>query len=442
MKLKASDFKIENLGNCEFESPLHLSKVVGDSEVNYTTDDRRVLLNNVVDVGYGKTTVKDVNFSFELAGPREKIYFHPGEVTCGIVTCGGLCPGINNVIRAIVMRLFYGYGVKRTIGFRFGFLGLIPDYRNMPIDLTPDVVSNINERGGTILGSSRGPQDIKKMVDTLENLRIDCLFVIGGDGSLRGGNALQIEINKRKLNKCIIGLPKTIDNDLMYIEQTFGFETAFSEAARAIRSAHIEASDAPYGVGLVKLMGRHSGYVAAYAALALREVNLVLIPEQEFSIEAVCRYTEHRLKTRGHIVIVVAEGAGQNHFREDLKDLDASGNAKLKNIGLLMKDSIRAYFKNKGVEINLKYIDPSYMIRSTPAQPTDAVFTGSLGEYAVDAAMCGKSGLAVGFWKGYFTHLPLALATKTRNQISLEGELWRSVLESTGQPKNLRESKA
>jgi 6-phosphofructokinase 1 len=288
-----------------------------------------------------------------------------------------------------------------------------------------------------MLGTSRGNQDIKKMVDTLQSLNIDILFTIGGDGTLKGAHEIYNEIKKRKARIAVVGLPKTIDNDLMYIDKTFGFETAFSEAAKSIRSAHTEAECAPNGVGLVKLMGRHSGYVAAYAALSLREVNLVLIPEQKFNLEKVYEFIKKRLEKRGHVVIVVAEGAGQDNFKAKEVMHDSSGNVKLYDIGHFLVKAIKDHFAEAKTEIDLKYIDPSYMIRSAAANATDSVFTGTLGEYAADAAMAGKTGIAVGYWKGFFTHVPLDLVISHRNVISLESELWRNVLKATGQPPSL-----
>ncbi|MFW5887957.1 MAG: ATP-dependent 6-phosphofructokinase [Bacteriovoracia bacterium] len=438
MDLSKEVFQIDTLGECKYDSPLRLSTIYGDNLVNYETDDKRVLLRNVIDRTRPPRDGHDLeDLSFEIAGPRAKTFFEPSKTTCAIVTCGGLCPGVNNVIRSLVLHLHHGYGVKKILGFRHGYQGLVPNFFHVPMKLDPETVKDINGMGGTILGTSRGPQDVTIMVDTLEKLGVDCLFTIGGDGTLRGANALYQEVKKRGLNISIIGIPKTIDNDLMFIDKTFGFETAFSEAARAIRSAHTEASAAPNGVGIVKLMGRHSGYVASYAALALREVNLVLIPEQKFTLEKVYEYTKERIKRRGHIVIVIAEGAGQDIIHEGEVTRDASGNIKLKDIGRFISDNIKVHFKKEKTPLDVKYIDPSYMIRSAPAYPTDSVFTGYLAHYAGDAAMSGKTGLAVGYWKGNYTHLTLSMATSQRNIISMESELWRSVLRSTGQPQTM-----
>lgn len=427
---RREDLVVDSLGVATIASPLLKGK--NAAIMRYETDERRVLFQNLITSDYSLIDSK-TSAAFELAGPREKIFFNPSGVNAAIVSCGGLCPGINNVIRSLFLHLHYGYKVKKVLGIKFGFMGMIPGLGPKPEELSPENVRFIHEVGGSVLGSSRGNQDSKKMVDFLEDNEISCLFTIGGDGTFRGAMAIHEEITRRKKKISVIGIPKTIDNDIMYIDQTFGFETAFSEAAKAIRCAHIEAHGAPNGVGIVKLMGRHSGYIAAYAALALREVNLVLIPEQRFELKSVFKMVNDRLEKSGHIVIVIAEGAGQDLFDKN-SDKDASGNARFHDIGVFVATKIKDYFKAQGTEINLKYIDPSYMIRALPSNATDNVFTEYLGQYAADAGMAGKTGIAVGHWKGHFTHLPLKMATSGRNVISLDSELWRSVVKSTGQP--------
>ena len=418
------DLRIPVLGPATVESPLGLSKVANDHIADYTPDDASVVL----DLGGG-----GAGPVFERAGAREKLFFQGPRTTAGIVTCGGLCPGMNNVIRGLVMKLHHVYGVRRILGFRFGYLGLSPE-GPPPFELTPEFVADIHLQGGTALGSSRGPQSPAVMTDTLVRLGVDVLFCVGGDGTLRGALALCEEIRRRNLRIAIVGVPKTIDNDVPFIERTFGFETAVAEATRAIAAAHIEARGAPNGVGIVKLMGRHSGFIAASATLASGEVNLCLVPELPFELDGprgVLAFLRERLRDRGHVAIVAAEGAGQELLAAHAEK-DASGNAKLGDIGASLRDTVSRELRDIGV--NVKYIDPSYIIRAAPANPADAIFCGRLAENAVHAAMAGKTGMVVGLWGGLFTHVPLAAVTSGRATISTDSPFWRSVVESTGQP--------
>ncbi len=379
--------------------------------------------------------------TFEVAGPRRKIFHDPIGAKAGIVTCGGLCPGVNNVIRALVMQLWYRYNIKEIFGFQYGYQGLNPRYWHEPVKLTPELVDPINSEGGTFLGSSRGNQDVQIMVDTLERFGVNLFFPIGGDGTLHGAEAIYNEITKRNLKISVVGIPKTIDNDISFVSKSFGFETAFSIAVQAIASASAEAEGAYNGIGLVKLMGRHSGYVAASAALALKEVNFVLIPELDFDLYGSNGFLTHlkeRLQRRHHAVIVVAEGAGQKYVGPesmDKPDRDASGNLKLGDIGLFLKKEISKFLDKESIEHTLKYIDPSYMIRSVPANASDSIFTGHLAQNAVHAAMAGKTNMLVGTWNDHFIHVPISMAISKRKVIDpLTSPLWQSVLDSTGQP--------
>jgi 6-phosphofructokinase 1 len=274
------------------------------------------------------------------------------------------------------------------------------------------------------------------MVDTLEDMNIDILFVIGGDGTLRGASALVEEISRRGLKKAVVGIPKTIDNDIMYLDKCFGFETAFAEAVNAVKCAYTEACGAVNGVGLLKLMGRDSGFIACFAALAGSNVDYVLIPEVPFTLEGTGGLLEslrYRLAKRGQAVIVVAEGAGQDLLQTD-GGTDASGNKRYGDIGLFLKDQINAFFKSRRMEVNLKYIDPSYIVRSVPANAQDNVYCSRLAQAAVHAAMAGKTDMLVGRWHGAFIHLPLQRVTCGRRKVDPNSELWHAVLESTGQP--------
>jgi 6-phosphofructokinase 1 len=352
------------------------------------------------------------------------------------VTCGGLCPGLNDIIRGIVMRCHQQYGVTRTYGFRYGYEGLVQRYGHTPLILKPSSVEQAHHFGGTLLGSSRGNQSVSEMVDTLEDMKLDILFVIGGDGTLRGAMEIVKEIEKRGLKKAVVGIPKTIDNDIRYLDKSFGFETAFDAAVQAVKCAYVEATGAVNGVGLVKLMGRDSGFIACYAALAGSNVDFVLIPEVSFDLEGeggLLESLRHRLMKRGSAVVVVAEGAGQ-HLMQCDNSTDASGNRRHGDVGQFLKDKITHFFKERRTEVNLKYIDPSYIVRSVPANAQDNVYCSRLAQSAVHAAMAGKTGMLVGRWHGSFVHLPLALVIEGRRKVDPTQELWRSVLECTGQP--------
>jgi 6-phosphofructokinase 1 len=425
------NFDIPRLGECRILSPISNTRFVGDSErVLYHADLAEI--EQLLKAGARPSL-------FEKAGPREKIYFDPSKLKCGIVTCGGLCPGINDVIRAIVLALHHHYNVQTIFGFRYGYEGLSHKYGHTPIQLTPGTVEDIHQKGGTILGSSRGPQDVSEMVDCLERMNIGLLFTIGGDGTLRGAEAIAEEIADRKLKIGVIGIPKTIDNDISYVEQSFGFATAVSEATTSIYSAHTEAEGARNGIGLVKLMGRESGFIAAYACLANSDVNYCLVPEVRFTLAGLVKAIKERLEQRHHAVIVVGEGAGQELMAKT-RQQDESGNIRFGDIGAFLKDQITAYFKKAGTDITLKYIDPSYNIRSVPANPNDSAFCLLLGHHAVHAGMAGRTNMVVGYWKNEFTHLPIHPAVSKRKEIDPNGWLWNSVLAATGQPREMVEA--
>jgi 6-phosphofructokinase 1 len=373
---------------------------------------------------------------FEVAGPRAKIFFDPAATRAAIVTCGGLCPGINAVIRAVVMQLWHRYKCHDILGIRYGFGGLGAG-GEAPVPLRPDDVNDIHAKGGTVLGSSRGTPPTAELVDSLVRLRINLLFAIGGDGTMRGVSAIWDEIKKRGLKIAVIGVPKTIDNDIPFVRRSFGFQTAVSIATESVLSAHVEAIGTPYGVGLVKLMGRHAGYIAANASLASGHTNFCLIPEVPFSLEGpggLLELLEDRIATRRHAVIVVAEGAGQYYFKEQDRKKDASGNIKLGDIGPYLRDRILAHFAEKKRQLSVKYIDPSYLIRSAQANPTDQLHCARFAHNAVHAAMAGKTGMLVGYWHGEMTHIPTRALAGVRQSITPRGELWNNVIQTTGQP--------
>ena len=427
----ALDTTIPNLGPCLHDSPLALNTVGGDGIGNFVSDRFRV--RHQVEIPPG-AAVEAENF-FEKAGPRQKIFFDPRKTRAAIVTCGGLCPGLNNVIRSAFLELHHNYGVREVLGIRHGYQGLTFK-APPPLVLTPELVDHIHRDGGSILSSSRGQQDIAEMVDFLANRQIDILLSVGGDGTQKGTHAIAEEIARRKLPISVVGVPKTIDNDIRFVRQTFGYFSAIESARAILDGAHCESKGAPNGIGLVKLMGRDSGFIAAGAAVASQEVNFVLVPEVPIRLDGPKGFlaTLHRrMVDRNHAVIVVAEGAGQDLLAQETA-LDKSGNRLKADIGIFLRDRIAAYFKEKGTEANLKYIDPSYIIRSVPANSQDARLCDGYARNAVHAAMAGKTDLIIGDWYSVYVHVPIPLAVAGRKKIDPESELWHAVIAATGQP--------
>ena len=413
---------INTLGEARFPSPLPF----------HVSDKSRVLSNVIVN--------PDVPVSEELllevAGPRERLFFDPKHTRAGIVTCGGLCPGLNNVIRSLVLELHHGYGVREILGFVSGYQGLDPWRGTEPIPLTPEFVEDIHKEGGTELNTSRGPVDISVAVDNLIRRKVDILFVIGGDGTQRGGEAILREAQQRGHALAVVGVPKTIDNDVAFVSRTFGYVTAVEEAVKAINCAHTEAHSVHNGISLVKIMGRHAGFIAAGATIASQDVNFTLVPEVPFVLEGEDGFLaalKRRVLKRAHAVILVAEGAGQHLFGPGDDRYDASGNLKSKNIGNFLGERIQAYFKAEDIPHTFRYFDPSYLIRSVPASAEDAILCDFFARNAVHAAMAGKTGLVIGFQHDTFTHVPIELITSRKKQLDLNSPAWLGVLASTGQ---------
>lgn len=428
-------FKIESLGEPRFKSPLQLSTIKGDNIFNFIGEAERLVHDLSLEHYNHCLTTGEQPLCIEKAGPRQDIFFEPEKVTAAIVTCGGLCPGINNVIRGLVMALHYFYGVKKVMGVPYGYEGLNPDKGHGFVELTPDKVKDIHQFGGTFLGSSRGAQDVSRMVDTLEENHIDMLFAIGGDGTLKGVDALGREISKRNAKISVVGIPKTIDNDIDLIDESFGYGTAFDVASSILKDAHNEATGAYNGISIIKLMGRDSGFIAASATLAMPVVNFVLVPEMDFELEGENGFfnaLERRLQQKKHAVVVVAEGAGQHLFEHRKAAKDASGNVKHEDIGVFLKEKITAHFKDDPVTI--KYIDPSYIVRSAPANASDSVYCSRLAYHAVHGVMAGKTKFVSCKVNHKYVYVPIFEVTQQRKKIDLEGEFWFSVLQSTGQP--------
>lgn len=417
-------FDIRVLGEPTYPSPIDSNRL----RDFFLDDDDRVYLTCLSKGGDrdGKT--------IERAGPRPKIFFDPSEATAAIITCGGLCPGLNDVIRALFMCLYHCYGVQRVLGCRFGYAGLTPTGAP-PIILTPAIVRDIHKSGGCMLGTSRGPQSSAVMAQFLVDNKVDMLFCIGGDGTMKGALSLSKQLRKQKANVVVIGVPKTIDNDILYTDKTFGFDTAVAEAQRAIISAHNEATSHENGIGVVKLMGRESGYIATYSSLASGVTNLTLLPEIDFSFQQVLGYVEERLRTRGHILIVVAEGAGQDSLCvSDESKTDKSGNIVLQDVGVVLCDKLKTALNGKGIEHTIKYIDPSYQIRSCVTNSNDSVFCVALAHAAVHAAMSGRTELVISHKNGQYVHIPMAKTVTSRRKVDPNGLLYGLLLSSTGMP--------
>ena len=425
----ADELTVERLGEPTIPSPMR------DKPIRFVDDARRILVCSET-AELEQCAVQGMRPpSFEWAGARESIFFDPTKLACGVVTCGGLCPGLNDVIRSITLTLIHMYGVDRIHGFRYGYSGLARQPLAAPLPLTTATVRDIHHDGGSVLGSSRGPQSTDEMIETLQRLGIGILFTIGGDGTLRGAAKLAQEINRRELPIAVIGVPKTIDNDLVWVERSFGFATAVEEARQAIAAAHAEAEGAWNGIGLIKLMGRHSGFIAAQACLSNSDANFCLVPEVPFELEGNNGFLaalEARLEQRHHAVVVVAEGSGQ-HLLPATEQRDKSGNLKLGDIGIYLRERIKQHFADRGTEIAVKYIDPSYIIRGGPANALDSEFCLKLGQRAVHAGMAGRTNMVVGYWNQHFVHVPMAVVTGSRRLIDPNSSLWHSVLQATGQ---------
>ncbi len=427
--LSQEHFAVKALGECRVVSPLKQRGRPG------FVDDRAGIS---YEVEVGVEGASGAGLTFEKAGPRDRIFFDPPKTTAAVVTCGGLSPGLNNVVRSVFLELSYNYGIRRVLGIRNGYAGLNPASGYQPIELSGPLVESVHHLGGTLLGSSRGPQQPQVTVDFLASQGIDILFCLGGDGTQRGAHAICEEIERRGLAKAIVGIPKTIDNDIPYVHNTFGYATALEKAAEVLRAAHVEARGAPNGIGLVKLMGRDAGFIAAGAALASQEANYVLVPEVPFPLDGEDGFLatlERRIADRGHALIVVAEGAGQHLWGDRPGDRDASGNLRHRDIGLFLRDRIQAHFAQRGTRINLKYLDPSYLIRSVPANAFDRILSDQMARHAVHAGMAGKTDVLVGSWAHKLIHVPIQAVVCGRKQMDVAGDMWNSVIAATGQPR-------
>ncbi|HEX7654183.1 MAG TPA: ATP-dependent 6-phosphofructokinase [Verrucomicrobiae bacterium] len=397
----------------------------------------RVQTHIPLHISYGKKRRREPNYLFESAGPRSRIYFDPPRTKVGIVTCGGICPGLNTVIRSVFLELYHSYGVRHVLGFRNGYKGLDPASGLAPLKFTPELVDDIHKEGGTILGTSRGPVDTGVAVNNLIKRGINILFVVGGDGTQRGGREIFQEAKRRGYPLAVVGIPKTIDNDVPYVSPTFGYQTAVAEAEKVIAGAHVEAKSVENGITLVKLMGRHSGFIAVEATVASQDVNFCLIPEIPFQLHGrrgFLNALKQRILKRSHAVIVVAEGAGQDLLANTGEERDASGNIKLRDIGSFLCGEISDHFKREKIPAVVRCVDPGYIIRSVPASAADMILCDQYARNAVHAAMAGKTGLVIGLLHSRFIHIPVDMLGSHQKRVDPAGPLWHAVLETTGQP--------
>jgi len=371
---------------------------------------------------------------FELAGAREHLFFNPPETRAGIVTCGGLCPGMNDVVRSLFLEMHHGYGINEVLGFRWGYQGLDPEHGAEPLVLTHEMVDRIHLQAGTILGTSRGPVDKARAVENLIRRRVNILFTIGGDGTQRGAREFFEEAKRQGHALSVVGIPKTIDNDIPFVARSFGFLTAVEEATKVLQRAHTEARSVQNGIALVKLMGRHAGFLTAEATVASQEVNFTLIPEVPFRLEGFLKALEQRIVKRGHAVIAVAEGAGQELLGNTGKERDPSGNVRLRDIGLFLREKIEEWFKARNIPFVMRYFDPSYIVRSSPANAEDAVLCDAFARHAAHAAMAGKTGVVIGYLHDLFIHVPIELLATQPKRLDHNSPIWSAVLSATGQP--------
>lgn len=371
-------------------------------------------------------------YRYLRAGPREKLYFDPATVVPAVVTCGGLCPGLNNVIRAITLMLLE-YGVPSVWGIRNGYLGICD--KSAWTELTRENVHTIHQSGGSFLVSNRGNDPVDKMVDSLIKRGVNMLYIVGGDGTHRGAAAMEEEFIKRRYECAIVGIPKTIDNDIPMIDNSFGFGTAVSEAVRAIQAAFVESTGAPRCIGLVKLMGRRSGFVTLYAVCSSALVDVALLPEMDISLPKLVRHIKHLIDTKGHCVVVVAEGCGGTLMQADPTKKDAGGNIKLPDVGVFLKDQIMDFAKKNACDWTVKYIDPTYMIRAVPANAYDSVYCHVLAQNAVHGAMAGYTGFSCCKCDQRYVMLPFQhLTSRPPRQVNTGGRWYARMIMATEQP--------
>jgi len=369
------------------------------------------------------------------ANATRHIYWDPKDVRAAIVTCGGLCPGLNSVVRELTDCLYNEYGVKDILGMRGGYHGLSNPEELTPMYLTPKIVNEIHMKGGSVLMAGRGGNDCIRIVDKLKERDINMLFVVGGDGTQSGAHALFLEARKRKMPISIVGVPKSIDNDVMYFDKTFGFESAVAEAVSVIRGSFVEATSANRAVSIVKLMGRDAGFVSMYAAVASNLVDLCLIPEVDVKLQDVLAYVDKVLAQKGYMVVAVAEGAGQNFVESE--GVDPTGHTKYGDVGVFLRDAINEHLKRSDDGGRSFYFDPSYMIRAVPANPIDHIFCSRLSRDAVHTAMRGYTGVCVGPIHNIIIIMPMNNIASRQKTVNVHRNMWQVCVHQSGMPQQL-----
>eukprot|EP00249_Psilotum_nudum_P021756 c28232_g1_i2 orf=361-2001(-) len=420
-----------------YVSPLVHSRFFHPNVNFWLTETDMVAQNIVVDINDPSPS----QTYFHRAGPRYQVIFAPGEVRAAIVTCGGLCPGMNTVIREIVYGLWHQYDVKDIKGIKSGYRGF---YTEKPMPLCPELVDNWHKQGGTCLGTSRGGFDLDKIMDAIEKQRLNQIYIIGGDGTIRGAVKVFEEVRRRGMKVIVVGIPKTVDNDVGIIDRSFGFQTAVDAAQAAIGAAHTEAESTPNGVGVVKLMGRYAGHIAVHATLSSRNVDCCLIPEVPFFMDGpggLLEFVNQRLKEHGHCVIVVAEGAGQDLIERTELVKDASGNLLLGDIGVWLTNKLKQWWKrtHEAGAFSCKYIDPTYMIRAVPSNATDTSYCTLLAHSAIHGAMAGYTGFVAGPVNGNFCYIPMGVVADTQHLVDVNSHTWAWVKSVNNQPDFIRE---
>ncbi|KAK4765756.1 hypothetical protein SAY86_026846 [Trapa natans] len=418
-------------------NPLERNQYFHPTEGFYVSPSDVILRQIVYDLS-GKFSDTS-HLAYTRAGPRRQIFFDTAMVRAAIVTCGGLCPGLNTVIRELVVGLWELYGVREIYGVIAGYRGF---YSSEPVQLTLKMVDGWHKRGGTALETSRGGFDLHKIVDGIQQRGFNQVYIIGGDGTMRGAVKIVEEVRRRKLNISVTGIPKTVDNDVGIIDRSFGFQTAVEMAQQAINAAHVEAESAVNGIGLVKLMGRSTGHIALHATLSSCDVDCCLIPENDFFLEGpggLFKFLERRLRENGHAVVVVAEGAGQDiipRTEAQREDRDESGNPTFLDVGGWLKVELKRWWArdHPGELIAVKYIDPTYMIRAVPANATDNLYCTLLAHSAIHGVMAGYTGFVPGPINGSYAYIPLEEVARARNEVNTRNHKWAWVRSVTNQP--------
>ena len=399
----------------KIKNPLKNNDAFKDS---YFVEEDTLIKTNII-----KTTDSDEENYFVRAGPRKEIAWDPIHTKVAIVTCGGLCPGLNTVIRELYITLHHKYGVKFVYGVKNGYKGF---YSDNLVRLDDDIIRDIHHKGGSILGTSRGGTDVKKIVDSIAHRGISHLYAIGGNGTQKGLFEINKEIKKRGLCVSVVGIPKTIDNDLCIIDKSFGFDTSVQEAQRAIQAAKVEIEAFNNAVGIVKVMGRNSGFIAMYSSLASKDVDCCLIPEIPFDIEydhGVLHYIKECLHKKDKILIVVSEGAGQHYINDPV-------NKNLNDFGIWLCEVVRSNVPN----VCIKYIDPTYTIRAITPNASDSIYCTILAQSAVHGAFCGYTNFIVGPVNGKHAYIPLQMAIHETNTVSEDDRMWFRLISANGQP--------